>query len=248
MTQPRKWMIVDFSFFAWRAFYGVAKFDPVLAIRETFEEIKSLSLSFGTPILCYDLGPYARAALYPEYKYKRQESSGDAEREAAKAKLRQLVRESADEMRAVHGAKRVLCFSGYEADDHAAKACEMLPEGDSAMVCSRDKDLLQVIRPRVRLYDPVSREVTDHKKFRIEWNIHPTQWPEVKALAGCVSDCVPGIDGVGEKTAARYVAGTINHLSDKAYKIREFVKGPEYQRNLALCTLPFPGTPPVRFD
>ena len=241
--------VVDTPFLLWRAFYAGARRDPERAVAIALREIGALSEAFGEPVYCFDSKPYRRTAVFPGYKSGREKSVADAATEAAKTALRERAAALVDELRERHGAARVYSYAGYEADDHAAAVCARPEPGARYTVCSRDRDLLQVIRPRVDLYDPVTKELWTLARFRAEFHgLHPTQWPLVKALAGCESDSVPGAGGVGEATAVRHVAGALNALSATALKIREFMKTPEYARNVLLCTLPFPGTPSSRIS
>jgi len=72
-----------------------------------------------------------------------------------------------------------------------------------------------------------------------EYGIAPSQWADVKAIAGCSSDGVEGVRGVGEKTAAKFLRGNLKPAS-KAHQA--IVAGNNvWRRNLPLVRLPFPG-------
>ena len=238
-----RWCALDMGFLLWREFYGAARLDPKAAIAGALREAAAHAGRFGTPLYLFDKGPYARSALFPGYKAGR-DSGDDEERAAAKADFRLRLPAVAQALR--DSGRFVMCYAGYEADDHAGAVAQALPKGHTLTIVSRDKDLLQLVRPRVSLFDPVTGAAHTPATFRADWpGLHPSRWAEVKAIAGCDTDAVPGVKGVGEKTAAKYLTGGLLPLHAARAKIEAFVGGPDYHRNLALCSLPFPGTPPV---
>ena len=109
--------------------------------------------------------------------------------------------------------KSVLAFNlpsveliNYEADDLIATYAEKaLQGGGKVTIVSSDKDLMQLYRKNVRIYDPMKNKfITDedvYKKFGVEAN----KVIDVQALAGDSSDNVPGVPGIGIKTAAELI-------------------------------------------
>src|SRR5690242_5563235 len=83
-----------------------------------------------------------------------------------------------------------------------------------------DKDLLQLVGPRVRVLSVVGRTgekiVYDEAKVRERWGVGPEQIPDVMALMGDSIDNIPGVKGVGEKTAVKLISqyGSVERLYD----------------------------------
>jgi hypothetical protein len=77
--------------------------------------------------------------------------------------------------------------------------------------------------------------------FKGQFNLKPEDWIHVKAIAGCSTDEIPGVEGVGETKAVSFLRGAMNKETETWKRIRAFRKTPEYQRNLKLVTLPFEG-------
>jgi 5'-3' exonuclease len=81
----------------------------------------------------------------------------------------------------------------------------------------------------------------DRESFIRKWEIEPCLWASVKALAGCSSDDVPGLKGIGELTAAKWFQSKLKPESVAYRKIN--TEGIEvYNRNIKLVRLPFEGT------
>lgn len=97
---------------------------------------------------------------------------------------------------------------GCEADDCiAALAARFAPELP-VVIISGDKDLKQCLGPNVYMWDPGSREdrVTTAADFEAENGVTPAQWADVQALVGDSSDNIPGVPGIGPKTARQIFA------------------------------------------
>ncbi|QDF64928.1 5'-3' exonuclease [Mycoplasma nasistruthionis] len=94
---------------------------------------------------------------------------------------------------------------GYEADDLVAAYCKLAANDETKIIFSRDKDLHQLIdqNTSVIIKDKTNNEyalLTDQNYFD-NYNFYPNQVPDFKALAGDSSDNLPGVKGIGEKTA-----------------------------------------------
>ncbi len=121
---------------------------------------------------------------------------------------------------------------GYEAEDViAAIARRAAEEGFEVVIVSGDLDLLQIIRPGIKVMI-TSRGVTettvyDEEAVRRRFNFEPGQLPDYKALKGDTTDNIPGVPGVGEKTASTLVAqfgsveGLLERLADAPPKLRQ---------------------------
>ncbi len=100
---------------------------------------------------------------------------------------------------------RVLVSEGCEADDCIASLAAKYGSERPVVIIGMDKDLRQCLSPRVVMWDPASREekLVTLESFREETGLEPSQWPDVQALIGDTSDNVPGVKGIGEKTAEK---------------------------------------------
>jgi len=97
----------------------------------------------------------------------------------------------------------VLTCVGYEADDILATVAAVVDEaGGRAVLVTSDKDCRQLITERVCLYDIRRDRFIDAQAVRDQWGIEPAQVVDFQALWGDSTDNVPGVPGVGKKTAA----------------------------------------------
>lgn len=94
---------------------------------------------------------------------------------------------------------------GCEADDCIASLALRFSSVGPVVIIGADKDFKQCLRPEVLLWDPVGRDekATTLEAFRAETGLLPEQWPDVQAVIGDTSDNIPGVPGVGWKTAAK---------------------------------------------
>ena len=91
----------------------------------------------------------------------------------------------------------------YEADDLIATYAKQIVEaGAKVTIISSDKDLMQLVSDKVRLYDPVKFKVLGEKEVLEKFGVKPNKVIDVQSLAGDSSDNVPGVPGIGIKTAA----------------------------------------------
>lgn len=112
----------------------------------------------------------------------------------------------------------VLEKPGFEADDIIATVVRrMLPKGHPAVIVTGDKDLMQLVDGRVQLLDTMKDKRTDVAGVREKFGVTPEQVVDVLALAGDSSDNVPGVFGIGAKTASQLIQeyGTLEDLYKK---------------------------------
>jgi len=94
----------------------------------------------------------------------------------------------------------------YEADDLIATYTEqIIKKGARVTIVSADKDLMQLVKPGVRLFDPMKSRVLGNKEVKEKFGVEPNKVVDVQALAGDSSDNVPGVPGIGIKTAAELI-------------------------------------------
>lgn len=94
---------------------------------------------------------------------------------------------------------------GYEADDCIASAAARMSPERPVVILSGDKDLKQCLGPNVFMWDPAAKEdrVLTMAEFEEETGVPPANWPDVQALIGDTSDHIPGVPGIGPKTASQ---------------------------------------------
>ena len=94
----------------------------------------------------------------------------------------------------------------YEADDLIATYVEqILDKGAKVTIISSDKDLMQLYRKNVRIYDPMKNKFISEEDVNIKFGVEPKSVVDVQALAGDSTDNVPGVPGIGVKTAAELI-------------------------------------------
>ncbi len=154
-----------------------------------------------------------RNEIYPEYKGNRSDAPDDLIPQF------EYIRKS------------VLAFNlpsieliNYEADDLIATYVEqILSEGARATIVSSDKDLMQLYKKKVRIYDPMKNKFINEDDINAKFGVKPEKIVDVQALAGDSTDNVPGVPGIGVKTAAELINqyGNLENLLKNANKIKQ---------------------------
>ena len=195
-------------------------------------------------VFCWDVGESLRKKILPQYKGNRRRDSKNAspeERHEARRQRKALRRQThklrIDILNDL-GYENVLYKPGYEADDWIAATCRSIQYSwpmDDVFIISADYDLLQCLAHGVNLYSPATKKVWTLREFVKTYKLGPSQWLEVKAIAGCSTDNIPGVPGVGEKTAIKYVNGEL-----KGNKVDDIEEAEALiERNKELVELPF---------
>jgi DNA polymerase-1 len=112
----------------------------------------------------------------------------------------------------------------WEADDLiAAYAKAEVEEGGSVTIISSDKDLMQLVRPGVTMLDPIKQKPIGEAEVAEKFGVPPGKVIDVQALAGDAVDNVPGVPGIGIKTAAALITeyGDLETLLEKASGIKQ---------------------------
>jgi len=221
--------LIDGNSYVYRAFYAIkgltnSKGFPTNAIYgftnmllKILREKKpdGIVVSFDSPV------PTERHRMFEAYKAQRPETPGEL--------VRQLP----------HIRKMITAFNikifevpGYEADDllcTIAKRAEQ--EGANVFIVTSDKDMLQIVGERIKIYDPVKDRVLDEGYVREKFGVGPERVAEFMALTGDAVDNIPGIKGVGEKTAKELLSGVkdLDELLGHPEKIKK-----EKLRNLII--------------
>jgi len=215
---------VDGSGYIFRAFHALPPMTrpgdgvPVNAVFGFTQMIANL-LTKDTPshiAVVFDAGRMTfRNDIYPDYKAHRPDPPPELVPQFA------LIREATDAL----GVAR-LESDGFEADDLIASYARAFlaehPEGE-VVVVSSDKDLMQLIRPGVSLLDPIKQKPIGAAEVLEKFGVPPAKVVEVQALAGDSTDNVPGVPGIGVKTAAQLITeyGDLETLLARAAEIKQ---------------------------
>ena len=112
----------------------------------------------------------------------------------------------------------------YEADDLIATYSEQaLKAGAKVTIVSSDKDLMQLYRNNVRIYDPMKNKYISNEDINNKFGVKPEKIIDVQSLAGDSSDNVPGVPGIGIKTASELINqfGNLENLLKKAEQVKQ---------------------------
>ena len=112
----------------------------------------------------------------------------------------------------------------YEADDLIATYVEqILKIGAKVTIVSSDKDLMQLFNKNVRIYDPMKNKFLGEEDVIKKFGVKSDKVIDVQSLAGDTSDNVPGVPGIGVKTAAELINkyGNLEKLLSKAHEIKQ---------------------------
>ncbi len=139
-------------------------------------------------------GQNFRHELFPLYKANRSASPEE------------LLQQLEPVKRVVHSLGITLHVSqACEADDCIASLAKKFREQTPVIIVGTDKDLRQCLHENVWMWDPSGKEekLLSMADFTQETGLHPQQWPDVQALIGDTSDNIPGVPGIGPKTAQK---------------------------------------------
>lgn len=175
----------------------------------------------GHAVMVFDAkGPTFRHELYPDYKANRPPMPEDL----------------AVQLPYIKKISEGFCLetiekTGYEADDLIGTLAKQAEEnGFSVVIVSGDKDLLQLVTEKVMLWDPMTDKITDVQAIRKKFGVDPKQMIDVMGLSGDASDNIPGVPGIGIKTAVSLVQ-TYDSM-ESLYNQLEKIKGKKQKENL----------------
>ncbi|MBU0846516.1 hypothetical protein KKH23_04950 [Patescibacteria group bacterium] len=242
-------LVLDVPYLCHRAYHamGGLVYDDAGtgAIFGVLRDIVALQDSFrtGRCVFAFDLGLGLRRKILPTYKNSRRTRYREApeEEQAARRDFHGQVRLLREEYLPAAGFRNVFAAKGFEADDIIASVVAELPQDEQAIIVGSDQDLWQCLRPNVWCWNPQKRKAYTIELFQAAWGLEPEQWADVKAYAGCSTDDVPGVPGVGETTAAKWLRGELGEHTKAARKLD--AARDVYERNIELVRLPFLGTP-----
>jgi DNA polymerase I len=212
-------LLVDGSSFLYRAFHAMPDLrnrhgEPTGAIYGVLNMLRKLRHDYPADYsLCvFDAkGKTFREDLYPEYK---------AHRPAMPLELVQQIEPLHQAIAAV--GWNILAREGVEADDVIGTLVQQAAQdGVHSIVATGDKDLAQLVNTHVTLVNTMSNETLDVPGVKAKFGVPPERIVDYLTLTGDVVDNVPGVDKVGPKTAAKWLAqyGTLDNLMQHADEI-----------------------------
>jgi DNA polymerase-1 len=193
---------------------------------------------------CFEGTTLYRRIDFPDYKMKRiNTEAADPEKTKARGDLcRQIDALRTSYLRQI-GFRNIFYYPGWESDDIMGRMAKTAKPEDEVILVTSDADMYQLLRPNVLMYCPTKKRLLTEDWFKQSYGIEPWQWAMVKAMAGCSSDGVPGIPGVGEITAVKFIKKQL----PKTSAIYKTITSPEaaeiVQRNRILVELPYENVP-----
>ena len=217
----RRLVLVDGSGYIFRAYFALppmtrADGTPVNAVYGFSAMLSKLMAEWHADdmVVVFDAARATfRNELYADYKANRQEPPEELKPQFA------LVREAAR----AYGLPAVE-KAGFEADDLIASYAKAASaEGHDVVVVSSDKDLMQLLTTGVRLWDPMKGKEIGEAEVEARFGVKPALVRDCLALAGDSSDNVPGVPGIGVKTAAALLNefGSLEALLARASEVKQ---------------------------
>ncbi len=226
MSEEEELFLIDGSGFIFRAYFAMAYSGrgdmtnpdgvPVSAVFGFTQMLLKMLQDYHAPYMAV-IFDAARANfrndIYPAYKANRDETPDDLKPQFP------LIREATEafDLPAIE-------LEGYEADDLiAAYTKEALAAGKKVVIVSSDKDLMQLVRPGVRMLDPMKGKWIEEEQVIEKFGVTPDKVVDVQSLAGDSVDNVPGVPGIGIKTAALLINeyGDLDTLLERASEIKQ---------------------------
>jgi DNA polymerase-1 len=220
-----KWLLLDGSNLVYRSFYAIPELTrsdgfPTNAIHgwiRTLWRLEDMEQPDGMAVFFDAKGVTEREKLFPDYKANRNETPESLSQQFPWVK--RITEVCGFPMREQEG---------LEADDLIATAAlSLLAQGHTVKMVSADKDLGQLVRPGIaQLLPPptanprVGWQEVDESGIFEKYGLQPKQIRDYLALVGDASDNIPGVEGVGPKTATRWlqewgsIEGVIAHASE----------------------------------
>jgi len=246
----RKYLLLDCNYLCHRAKWSTGGLtydgDATGVIYGFLKSLSGFQDLFNTSnfVFCWDSETSKRKEIYPEYKAQREKKEyTDEEIEFDRAFRKQMKKLRTTYLPMI-GFRNVFVQKGYESDDIIASICCQKNKSidNEFVIISSDKDLYQCISPSVSFYNPQISKILTFQGFKKKYGIESYEWGNVKSLAGCTTDNVKGIEGIGEIRAIQFLNGNLNPKS----KAMQNIKNPDSDeilfRNQKLVILPFEGT------
>lgn len=217
----KKICLIDGSGYIFRAFYGLPAMTapdgtPVNAVYGFTNMIMKLTSKINCDynLVLFDAKRQNfRNDIFPAYKANRAEPPEDLIPQFS------IIRQTVDVL-----SLNQLEIEGYEADDLIATyTAQALASGMEVVIVSADKDLMQLIRDGVTYYDPMKDKFITPEIAKEKFGVYPDKIPDVQALSGDSTDNIPGVPGIGPKTAAELVNefGSLEQVLAHASEIKQ---------------------------
>jgi DNA polymerase-1 len=221
LSAPRHFYLVDASGYIFRAFHALPPLTrqdgtPIGAVLGFSNMIYRLLKDTNADhiAIVFDAAETTfRNRIYDKYKANRSETPPELVPQF------KLVREATD----AFGLARVE-RPDFEADDLIASyACAAAANGDDVTIVSSDKDLMQLVSPKIRMFDPIKNRPIGAAEVQEKFGVGPDKVIDVQALCGDSVDNVPGVPGIGVKTAAELINtfGDLETLLERAPEIKQ---------------------------
>jgi DNA polymerase-1 len=219
-----KVLLIDGSSYLYRAYYALPPLTapdgrPTGAVYGFIRMLlKTLSV-FNTPYVAvaFDLpGKTLRHEKFSEYKATRKETPDPLKQQIPI--LKEIIQ--------LLGIK-ILEIPGYEADDIIATLSKKAEnEGYEAIIVTPDKDMNQLISDNIKIFNPVKEELLDKEKIKEKYGIYPQQFIDYLTMIGDAVDNIPGIKGIGPKTAAALLQefGSLENILENVDKLKGKLK------------------------
>ncbi len=207
----KTYCLIDGSGYIYRAFYAIPPLTapdntPVNAVYGFTNMLMQLLRQNESECIAviFDAGKKNfRSEIYPQYKQNRVETPADLIPQFP------LIRQAVDAFNIKSVEKE-----GFEADDIiAAYTRQITEQGDNVLIISADKDLMQLAKENVNIYDPMKKKVLTNSDILKKFGVSPNYITDVQALMGDSSDNIPGVKGIGPKGASNLV-NTYGHLNE----------------------------------
>lgn len=235
----KKYILVDGSGYIFRAFYAlppISRSDnlPVGAVYGFCNMLLKLLIERDGKdeivVVIFDAArKNFRNEIYPEYKTNRQEIPAE------------LVPQFAYIRKAVEAFNLPSIEQlGFEADDLIATYAELAKQnGDSVVIYSSDKDLMQLLDTNVAIFDPLKQKVVDKDVVFNKFGVEPSKVVDVQALIGDSTDNIPGVKGIGPKTASELINkyGNLENLLLNARNIKQDKRRETIEANAELAKI-----------
>ena len=204
-------------------------------------KILEISKKFNTNRFIFafdsDRNKYLRKKIYSGYKVKPLNNLSEEDIRLNETCYKQLTILGKEVLPKI-GFQNIYRKRGYEADDIIANIVKNNSNHDF-IIHSNDEDLYQLL-DYAKIYK-ANKTVYTKLNFIEDYGIHPKVWWKVKAIAGCKSDRIPGVDNIGEKTAIKYLKKTCTDTAKEKIE-KEFDNIKLYAK---LTKLPLKGMKPI---
>ena len=199
-------------------------------------------------VMCWDSRRSIRQKHFPDYKRKRREARREmtSDEEYRYLSMVEQTQQLREDILPQLGFKNNFIQTGYESDDLMAYIVKANRDLNWLMVTS-DNDMYQCL-DYCDIYNPQTKKAINRNSFERKYGITPRQWVQAKAIGGCDSDNVPGVEGVADpkretSKALKYIRGelTKGKIFDRIEASDDLI-----DRNIALVALPLSGVNGMR--